>query len=46
MAGIYFRPARVASFLKVAIADLTDQTVDLGDLWGARPRRWCAGGAW
>jgi AraC-like DNA-binding protein len=39
MAGIYFRPGRVASFLQVAIADLTDRTVDLGDLWGARGAR-------
>jgi AraC-like DNA-binding protein len=39
MVGIYFRAARVAAFLRVAIADLTDQTVDVGDLWGSRGAR-------
>ena len=37
--GAFFRPARVAPFLRVAISDLTDRTVAIDDLWGTRAAR-------
>ena len=38
-AGVFFRPARVAPFLRVAISELTDQTVGIDDLWGTAASR-------
>lgn len=35
MIGAYFRPARVGPFLRVALADLTDEAVAIDDVWGA-----------
>ena len=35
MIGIYFRPGRVASLLRVAVSDLTDNAIGIDDLWGA-----------
>jgi AraC-like DNA-binding protein len=32
--GAYFRPGRVAPFFDVAISELTDSTVAIGDIWG------------
>ena len=32
--GVFFRPARVAPFIRVGISDLTDRTVAIDDLWG------------
>ena len=32
--GVFFRPARAAPFLGVAISDLTDRTVGIDDVWG------------
>ena len=32
--GVFFRPARAAPFLRVAISDLTDRTVAIDDFWG------------
>lgn len=37
--GVFFRPARVSPFLRVAIADLTDRTVSIDDLWGTAASR-------
>ena len=37
--GVFFRPARVAPFLRVAISDLTDRTVAIDDLWGTSASR-------
>ena len=37
--GVFFRPARVAPFLRVAVSDLTDRTVAIDDLWGAAASR-------
>jgi AraC-like DNA-binding protein len=37
--GVFFRPARVAPFLRVAISELTDQTVAIDDLWGTAASR-------
>jgi AraC-like DNA-binding protein len=34
MIGIYFRPAGVAPFLRLAISDLADRAVMVEDLWG------------
>lgn len=39
MVGIYFRPARVGSFLRVAVSDLTDNVIGIDDLWGATGSR-------
>ena len=39
MVGAYFRPARVAPFLRVTISDLTDKAVAIGDLWGTSGSR-------
>lgn len=37
--GVFFRPARAAAFLRVAISDLTDRTVAIDDVWGAAGSR-------
>jgi AraC-like DNA-binding protein len=37
--GAFFRPARVAPFLRVAISHLTDRTVAIDDLWGTAGSR-------
>jgi AraC-like DNA-binding protein len=37
--GVFFRPARVAPFLRVAISDLTDRTVAIDDVWGTAGSR-------
>ena len=37
--GVFFRPARVAPFLRVAISELTDQTIAIDDLWGTETSR-------
>lgn len=42
MVGVYFRPARVAPFLRLAISDLTDKTVGIDDLWGTSGSRLAA----
>jgi AraC-like DNA-binding protein len=34
MVGVYFQPAQVSSFTRVAARDLTDRIVALEDLWG------------
>jgi AraC-like DNA-binding protein len=34
MVGAYFRPARVAPFLRIALTNLTDRAVGVDDLWG------------
>ena len=39
MVGVYFRPARVAPFLRAAISDLRDKAVGIDDLWGTRASR-------
>jgi AraC-like DNA-binding protein len=39
MVGIYFRPARVAPFLRVPISALTDTAVLIDDLWGSSGSR-------
>ena len=39
MVGAYFRPAVAALFLRVAIADLTDHAIAIGDIWGAAGAR-------
>jgi AraC-like DNA-binding protein len=36
--GVRFRPGMWAHFLRVAADELTDQTIPLEDLWGARAR--------
>jgi hypothetical protein len=37
--GAFFRPARVASFLRVPISDLTDRAVAIDDVWGTASSR-------
>lgn len=37
--GAFFRPARVAPFLRVPISDLTDCTVAIDDVWGTASSR-------
>lgn len=37
--GAFFRPARVAPFLRVPISDLTDRTVAIDDVWGTASSR-------
>jgi AraC-like DNA-binding protein len=37
--GVFFRPARVAPFLRVALSELTDQTIPIDDLWGTAASR-------
>lgn len=37
--GAFFRPARVAPFLGVAISDLTDRALSLEDVWGSPASR-------
>ena len=37
--GVFFRPARAAPFLGVAISDLTDLTVAIDDVWGTAASR-------
>lgn len=37
--GAFFRPARVAPFLRLAISDLTDRTVAIDDVWGTAASR-------
>jgi AraC-like DNA-binding protein len=37
--GVFFRPARAAPFLRVAISDLTDRTVAIDDVWGTAGSR-------
>ena len=37
--GVFFRAARVAPFLRVAISDLTDRTFSIDDLWGTAASR-------
>jgi AraC-like DNA-binding protein len=37
--GAFFRPARVAPFLRVPISDLTDRTVAIDDVWGTAGSR-------
>jgi AraC-like DNA-binding protein len=37
--GAFFRPGRVAPFLRVPIADLTDCTVAIDDVWGTASLR-------
>lgn len=32
--GVFFRPARVAPFLRVAASDLTDRALAIDDVWG------------
>jgi hypothetical protein len=39
MLGVYFRPAQVAPFVRVAISELTDRAVTIDDLWGPTGRR-------
>ena len=39
MVGIYFKPARAGSFLRVAVSDLTDNAVGIDDLWGTNGSR-------
>ena len=39
MVGVYFRPTRVAPFLRVAISDLTDKAIAIDDLWGTAGSR-------
>ena len=34
MIGVYFRPGRAATFLRMAMSDLTDRTIAIDDLWG------------
>jgi AraC-like DNA-binding protein len=34
MVGVYFRPARVAPFLDLAVSELTDQAAAIEDVWG------------
>ena len=34
MIGVYFRPGRGASFLRMAMPDLTDRTVAIDEVWG------------
>jgi AraC-like DNA-binding protein len=38
MIGVYFRPGRVNGFLHIALSDLTDRAIDIGDVWGASTR--------
>ena len=37
--GAYFRPARVAPFFGVAVSELTDSAVAIGDVWGTSGSR-------
>jgi AraC-like DNA-binding protein len=37
--GVFFRPGRVAPFLRVAISELTDEAVAIDDIWGAAASR-------
>jgi len=37
--GLRFRPGEAASVLGVALRELSDRTIDLDDVWGARGRR-------
>jgi AraC-like DNA-binding protein len=37
--GVFFRPARAAPFLRVAISHLTDRTVAIDDVWGTAGSR-------
>ena len=37
--GAFFRPARVASLLRVPLTDLADRTVAIDDLWGTASSR-------
>jgi AraC-like DNA-binding protein len=37
--GVRFRPGEAASVLGVALRELSDRTIDLDDVWGARGRR-------
>lgn len=39
MVGAYFRPAGAAPFVRVAIADLTDDAFAIDDIWGAAGAR-------
>jgi AraC-like DNA-binding protein len=39
MVGAYFRPARVAPFLRVPISDLTDQAIAMDEVWGTSGSR-------
>lgn len=39
MVGIYFRPARVASFLRLPLSDFTDMAVAIDDVWGSSGAR-------
>jgi AraC-like DNA-binding protein len=41
--GVFFRPARVAPFLRVPISDLTDRTVAIDDVWGTASTRLSSG---
>jgi AraC-like DNA-binding protein len=36
---VFFRPARAAPFLRVAISELTDRTVPIDDIWGTAGSR-------
>ena len=37
--GVFFRPGRAAPFLRAAIADLTDRTIAVDDVWGTAGSR-------
>jgi AraC-like DNA-binding protein len=37
--GVFFHPGRAAPFLRVAISDLTDRTIDIEDVWGTAGSR-------
>lgn len=39
MIGVYFEPGSTSALLQVPAVELTDQVVDLGDLWGSRGAR-------
>ena len=39
MVGVYFRPGRAAAFLRVAMSDLADRTVAIGEVWGTNGGR-------
>jgi AraC-like DNA-binding protein len=39
MLGIYFRPARVAPFLRLPLSDFTDIAVAIDDVWGSSGAR-------
>ena len=41
MVGVYFRPARLDTFLHVAMPALTDREVAIDDLWGASSASLC-----